>query len=281
MKGVVDINGLKEKHPEQMKWLAKELYKIYMHEGYRNIYNYFQSKCDKYGPEREYIIEGPDAELKYEYMYSNSKKLVGEINGKEIFTFYQSGWGDGGIAEYIREYLNEYHGEEDRLSKEQIAEWLKIFKLYYNFFLHICKETKTQVNSRMEKVCELYEAALEMPFAKAKTTFEDKEEKGKALFDYSFNVIEKLPRIRLLFDWESAPAIQWCFRYEFFNLSEKDFERFKRNVEGYLQTNRIKGYASEETKRFRQRYEELKAMARANKEANLKGEIARLSGDKK
>ena len=39
MKDVVEVKELKEKYPEQTKWIAQELYKANSQEDYKNLYN--------------------------------------------------------------------------------------------------------------------------------------------------------------------------------------------------------------------------------------------------
>lgn len=279
MKDAVEVKELKEKYPEQTKWIAQELYKANSQEDYKNLYNYFYAKCDEDNPYGEYKISGPDASLCYYYTDTRTKKLIGEIKGNKIFTFYQNSWGDGDILDNIEEWLDKYHEKDARFSEEQINEWIKYADVYRSFFVDLYKKINMQPSKRMLQVFDAFKQALKMPMSKAEKFFNEKSKNDKyPLFDYGFKFIEGIEPINLCYNWAVRPMLKYDGGWrnmDYYEFDEKSFNKFKKFFESQLEYKKIGGFKSEETLRR----EKIRANIMAK--AGLKEEAFSLSGDKK
>ena len=278
MKDITNVKELKEKYPEQTKWIAQELYKANSHEGYRNLYNYFHAKCDKDNPYGEYKISGPSASLCYYYTDTRTKKLIGEIKGTKIFTFYQDGWGDGDILDDIEKWLDSYHEKGNRFSEEQINEWTKYVDAYRSFFIDLYKKINTQPSKRMLQIFDAFKKALRMPMSEAEKIFDEKSDDKYPLFDYGFKFAEGMEPVNLCYNWAVRPMLKYNGGWrsmDYYEFNEESFNKFKRFFESQLEYKKIGGYKSEGTLRREKIIAELKA------KAALKEEVIRLSGVKK
>ena len=278
----MNITDLKEKYPEQMKWLVRELYKAYTHEGDKNVYNYFQSNSDEYGPERIYKILGPDVSLCYYYIDSRSKKLVCEIKGNKVFTFEQYGFGDGDILKDIEEWLDKYHEKGSRFSTEQVEEWAKYTDAYYSFFTGIYKKMNIQPSPKMEKVFRIFKQALMMSMSEAEKFFPKESHDGKyPLFDYGFKFTENMDSVNLCYNWMTRPMVKYGSGYremDYYELNEAGLKKFKGFFERQLE-RKVNNYKSDRTLELERITAEIRA--KAKERAGLKEEIIRLSGRNK